>query len=160
MTTTTPSADTFYVRFGWTPDGHRVYQVMTDREDLPEFVREFRRLDDAAQWALRHNQALDDLREYVRSHDGALPAEGSELLATAREFAVDVQEAAADVWADLEAERWARQCNRSITYGGKADPSIAICELDHGHDGPHEDGEIRWTGGGYVCGDPLPFHIV
>lgn len=57
------------------------------------------------------------------------------------------------------------RCGVGISTGG-FDPYGTSCDLDHGHDGPHEGsdwfgvGRLRWTGGGSCAGDPLPFTIV
>lgn len=67
------------------------------------------------------------------------------------------------------------QCGAPLTIGPAHDPYGTNCDLsvDHAgdqraageqvvHAGPHPmgDGRIRWTGGGSLVGDPLPFHII
>jgi hypothetical protein len=53
------------------------------------------------------------------------------------------------------------RCGVSITTGG-FDPCGTSCDLDQGHEGPHEgpdffgEGRLRWGGGGSCAGDPLP----
>lgn len=57
-------------------------------------------------------------------------------------------------------------CGRELVFGPRHDPYGATCDRPVDHDGPHEGndaltegGRIRWTGGGYAGGDPLPSHI-
>lgn len=59
-------------------------------------------------------------------------------------------------------EKMEKQCGCSISTGG-FDPYGTACDLDKGHDGPHEGPDffvegarISWSGGGYCAGDPLP----
>lgn len=62
-------------------------------------------------------------------------------------------------------EAMERECGVGISTGG-FDPYGTSCDLDRGHEGPHEGtdwfgvGRLRWTGGGMCAGDPLPFTIV
>ena len=77
-------------------------------------------------------------------------------------------------YAQLEAER-ASQCLATLVMGPAHDPYATECDLsvDHAaderadgktpiHAGPHPlgEGRIRWTGGGSVAGDPLPYKII
>jgi hypothetical protein len=65
---------------------------------------------------------------------------------------------------DMEAKQ-ERECGVGILFGPIHDPYGSSCELDRGHDGPHEgpgmveDTTMRWTGGGSCDGDPLPFSL-
>lgn len=70
-----------------------------------------------------------------------------------------------DRWcADQEAE-YERACGVGISTGG-FDPYGTRCDLDRGHEPPHEGpdwfgcGRLRWTGGGMCAGDELPYSIV
>lgn len=62
-------------------------------------------------------------------------------------------------------DEMARMCHVGISTGG-FDPYGTSCDLEGGHDGPHEGpdyfgvGRLRWTGGGTCMGDPLPVHII
>lgn len=62
-------------------------------------------------------------------------------------------------------EEMERVCGCSISTGG-FDPYGTSCDLERGHEGPHEGcdffgvGRLRWTGGGSCVGDALPFTIV
>lgn len=102
MTTT---AETVFVRFGH-DQGGPYFQVLTEVETTePELVREFPRLDWAAQFALNHNTALDEYRALVRQLDGERPAADHPATLKAVEFDVDTEEALYDEWCDMEAER-------------------------------------------------------
>lgn len=57
-------------------------------------------------------------------------------------------------------------CGRSLKIGPAHDPYGTECDLPVGHAGAHEgqhplidDERVRWTGGGYAAGDPLPYKI-
>jgi len=56
-------------------------------------------------------------------------------------------------------------CSVGISTGG-FDPYGTHCDLEHGHEGPHQgpdffgDGRLVWKGGGTCVGDPLPFTIL
>lgn len=134
------------------------FNVLThDPYGEPVVLRQFDRLDDAAQFTSRRNQTDQALRDFMYAHGGNAP-EG-ELLEAAREYDLDVEEIQHDVWADLEAERFERLCNRTLLFGS-GELYQADCDLDAGHDGPHEadamEGRVSWTGGGWCAGDPLP----
>lgn len=73
------------------------------------------------------------------------------------------EEAAYDAWC-AEQER---RCGRDLTMGSPVDPYGVTCDLDRGHAGPHEGDHplaetdrVRWTGGGYCAGDPLPARVL
>ena len=58
------------------------------------------------------------------------------------------------------------RCESGFTTGGH-DPYGTSCDLERGHDGPHEggdpfgnEGKVRWEGGGSCAGDPLPYRNV
>lgn len=57
------------------------------------------------------------------------------------------------------------ECGVHISTGG-FDPYGTSCDLDAGHDGPHEgpdffgNGRLRWTGGGSCAGDALAYHVI
>jgi hypothetical protein len=52
-----------------------------------------------------------------------------------------------------------RQCGTDFQDHGDR-PHITHCDLEVGHKGPHEDGRIEWSGGGFVDGCRLPFYNV
>jgi hypothetical protein len=59
-----------------------------------------------------------------------------------------------------------RMCGRAITLGPAHDPYGTDCDLDAGHEGPHqgphpfiEGDTMRWDGGGACAGDALPFAL-
>lgn len=68
-------------------------------------------------------------------------------------------------WQDDQPE----ECGASYTTGPSWDPYGTSCDLEPGHDGPHEgldplpvvDGDrVQWQGGGMCAGDPLPYRDV